>query len=650
MNRPPILILLCFITFFSEAQTSQTTAPTTKAFGKIDSADLVMKECAFEKDANAMILFDKGDAYYDANWDLGMIRHTRIKIFNDNGKDNANIRIEYYSGNHIEYITGMQAQTINMVDGKPEITKLDKKLIYTEKIDNLRSAIVFSMPNVRAGSIIEYSYTWNSNSLNNFPEWYFQDKIPTRYSEFTTTIPDELYFSVKANINLPFAKNEPSNKARGGFEAHIRAMQNIPSLSDEPYMSSFKDNLQSISYQLTSVKPSGGFVRSFSDTWAKVGGTLADDTDFGLQLKRKLTGEEVIIAKAKTLKTDAQKIEYVFNEVKNAMKWNGIDRWYTTDGTADAWVKKSGNSAEVNLILFHLLKQSGVKAYPMVVSTRNHGKVMHFYTNLSQFNRAVVYIPIDTVKSYVLDATNKYNIYNEIPDNLLNNEGLYIDKDKNQYDMVFLAHEAPVRQVVMLNAEIKPDGKMEGTAQINSFGYNRIKSVESFKTDGEKKYIDYLRENNNNIKITSLKFDNLDIDTLPLAQNINFNLDLTGSDENYIIFNSNLFSSLRSNPFLSENRSTNIEFGYRNNYSINGTYKIPANYKIDALPKNVSMNMPDGSITFRRVIATDNGVVAIRYNIDYKKNIYFKEDYPQIHEFFKKMYEMLNEQIVLKKS
>jgi hypothetical protein len=650
MNRAPILILLCFIAFFSKAQTPQSTAPAAQPYGKIDSADLIMKECAFEKDANAMILFDKGDAYYDPNWDLAMSRHTRIKIFNDNGKDNANIRIEFYSGNHVEYITGMQAQTINMVDGKPEIIKLDKKLIYTEKIDNLRSAIVFSMPNVKAGSVIEYSYVWRSNSLINFPEWYFQDKIPTRYSEFTTTIPDELYFSVKANINLPLVKNAPSNKARGGFDAHIRAMQNIPSLPDEPYMSSYKDNLQSISYQLTSVKPNGGFVRSFSDTWAKVGGHLADDTDFGLQLKRKLTGEDVIITKAKALKTDDQKIEFVFNEVKNAMKWNGVDRWYTNDGTSQAWDKKSGNSAEVNLILFHLLKQAGVKAYPMVVSTRSHGKVMHYYTNLNQFNRAVVYIPIDTVKNYVLDATSKYNIYNEIPSTLLNNEGLYIDKDKDQYDMVFLTHEAPVRQVVVLNAEIKADGKMEGTAQINSFSYNRIKSVESYKTDGEKKYIDYLRDNNNSLKVTSLKFDNMDVDTLPLTQNIGFNLDLTGSDDNYIYFTPNLFTSLRTNPFLSDNRSTNIEFGYRSNYVINSTYKIPANYKVDGLPKSVSMSMPDGSIMFKRLAATDNGTLVVRYIIDYKKNIYFKEDYPEIHEFFKKMYEMLNEQIVLKKS
>jgi len=78
-------------------------------------------------------------------------------------------------------------------------------------------------------------------------------------------------------------------------------------------------------------------------------------------------------------------------------------------------------------------------------------------------------------------------------------------------------------------------------------------------------------------------------------QKLDFNLDLAGSDETYIYLNPNLFTPLKLNPFLSENRMTDIDFGYSRNYSINGIYKIPAGYKADALPKSVSMVMPDKS-------------------------------------------------------
>jgi hypothetical protein len=64
-----------------------------------------MTKCAFEPDANAEILFDKGDTYFDTQYNVNTERHTRIKIFNDNGKDEANIRIKYYSANRSQFIS-----------------------------------------------------------------------------------------------------------------------------------------------------------------------------------------------------------------------------------------------------------------------------------------------------------------------------------------------------------------------------------------------------------------------------------------------------------------------------------------------------------------------------------------------------------------
>jgi hypothetical protein len=659
MNKILPLLALCIITFSAKAQ--QQTPPTDEPYGKIDQADLEMKACDFEKDANAEILINKGELYYDQTFNVVMDCHKRIKIFNDNGKDAANIRITYHSFNREEYITGIQAETINLTDGKQEITKLDKKQIFTQVIDKYTSAIVFSMPNVKPGSIIEYKYSWNCTEWATIPTWYFQStKAPVRYSELYTHIPEYFYFSRQAHTLFPFTINQDKSEAGSlgagsdaltyTIEARRLAMVNIPSLPAESFMRSSYDNLQSISFHLTSFKPPYGFVHNISDTWAKVGGELADDEDFGKQLRRKLTGEDAIIATAKALKTDDAKIAYIFNAVKNTMKWNGDDEWYTLDGTSEAWDKKTGNSTEINLILYHLLKKSGVAALPMVVSTRDNGRVNITYTSLAQFNRAVVYIPVDSTKRYILDATGKYNMYNETPFELLNSHGLYLNMDQKSYDLLFINKAEPVRQAVYIAAEIKPDGKLAGTAQLSSFSYNRISGIDKYKTDGEKKYIDYLRDDDNNLKISALKMENMDTDTLPLVQNINFNLDLTGSDDNYIYFDPNLFSSLHTNPFLSENRNTDIDFGYLHNLAINGIYTMPAGYKVDALPKNISMTMPDRSITFRRFIAEQDGKIAVRYTISYQKSIYFKEDYADFHEFFKKMYELLNEQIVLKKS
>lgn len=626
------------LAMFANAQTP-SNSPTTQPFGKINKEDLEMKACDFEKDANAEILFDKGEIYFDTDYNLILDRHIRIKIFNDNGKDEANIKIRYFGGNRSEYMSNVQAETINLNNGAVEFTKIDKKLIYTQRVDKLRNDLVFSFPNVKPGSVIEYKYTLTASSVANFPDWYFQTNIPTRYSELNTTIPDILYYKNLVMVNQPYVKNT----------SEVKSIANIPSLGNEPYMSSRKDNEERILYELTSINTQS-FHQSFSDTWEKVGKDLIGYDDFGGQFKRKLTGEEELIAKAKGLKSDAEKIAYIFDEVKSRMKWDEEDVRYTNDGTVDAWNKKTGNSTEINLILYHLLQKAGIKVMPMLVSTKKNGKINPAYPNGYQFNRTVAYVPVDSANYYLLDATSKYNVFNEIPQNLLNGFGLYINKEDEKSDLLFIQKTAPVREVTIMNAEIKPDGKMTGTVQINSFSYNRIVDVKNYKTDGEDKYIKALSNGDNNLKIASLKMENIEVDTLPLIQNFSFNLDLNGSDDNYIYFKPNLFSSAFSNEFLSEHRYTDIDFGYMSNDAINGMYKIPAGYKVDAMPKSVNMAMPDNSIVFRRIVGEQDGMVLIRYSLYFKKALFFKENYTEFHDFFKKMNDMMNEQIVLKKS
>ena len=674
MNKICTVLLFCFFCLIAKAQNS---LPAEQPYGKIALEDLQMTSCDFEKDANAEVLFKFGSLYYgDDLKSIIMVVHKRIKIFNSNANDEGNIRISYYSENRLENITAIEAETINMVDGKQQITKLDKKSIHINNIDNETSEVSFAMPDVKPGCIIEYKYKWTARYNAAIPSWDFQENIPVKYNEWDTAIPDVFYFRPQLRITLPLFKHTTTVQARSLKVAthtfqitnsgatgdqqtdtypynendDAWGMANIPSLHDDAYASSFEDNVQRLSLDLVSNKPIGGFNNEYSDTWAKVGGELAESSVFGSQLNPSLSNGDSISTKAALLKSNDEKIAYIFNQVKSNMKWNGINRWYTIDGTRKAWDNKTGNSTEINLILYHLLKQCGIEAYPMVVSTRSNGRPDPWRTSLWQFNQTVVYVPVDSSKEYILDASAKYNIYNETPAELLNSFGLYIDRTKNTYDTLTIKRDLPVRKVILINAEVKPDGKLIGTAQINCLSYDRIDAVKKYKSDGEQKYIDFLRDGDNNLKISAIKFDNMEVDTLPLTQNIEFNLELAGTDQNYIYVNTNLFTSLKSNPFLSENRLTDIYFGYLRNYSINSVFKLPAGYKIDALPKSVNMVTADKSISFKRIIAEQDGSIMVHYVIDIRKRAFNVSEYPGIHDFYKKMYEMLNEQIVLKKS
>ena len=625
-----MLLLLLFAVIILKGQ--------TQPYGMIDTADLKLTSCDFEKGAGAMVLFDKARVIYKFS-SIIMERHKRIKIFNDQNKDEANIRIEFYGAHHDEDITEIEAETINLTNKTITYTNIDKKLIYTEVIDKDRKAIIFTFPDVRAGSVIEFKYKLSTSYSYNYPDWLFQSSIPTRYSEFDASFNDEFRFNILKKVHQLMVVDTLMNSTHPRGARHIWALSNIKSYTEEPYMDYPDDYLQRIQFKIARK----------DQTWDKIGRIMLDDEDFGPQLTRNLSGADDIIAKANALKTQDEKIRYLFNTVKSLMKWNREDYWYTINGVKKAWDKKTGNSTEINLVLFNLLKTAGVPVYLMALKTRDNGRLDPDYPNLQQLNKTVVYCSFDLSKYYVLDASNPYNTYDNIPYDLIGLNVLTMDTENKRFGM-FPLKSGTAKEVTLINGSIGADGKFEGTSQTSSLSYSREKYLKKHEQLNEKKYIDELQKKSNGLNISSIKFENIENDTVPLIQTIEFKYNLNEPDGNYIYFNPNLLIGFQTNPFKSEGRVSNIDFRCLNNYSINERYKIPAGYKIDALPKSLSLIMPDKSISFKRAVAEQDGFILVFCTLNYTRAIFTADEYPGIRDFYKKMYEMLNEQIVLKKS
>jgi Domain of Unknown Function with PDB structure (DUF3857) len=632
------ILFLGTIFFVKPVAVAQKTQPvkTMEAYGVVDTADLKLTSCDFEKDANAMVLFDKATVTYE-NYTLVMKRHKRIKIFNDNGRDQADVRIEFYGVDRTEEITSVEAETINLNDKAIEYTSVDKKLIFTHAINKSQKAIVFTFPNVKAGSVIEFKYTWSTDYQTNYPEWSFQSRIPERYSEFDAGFDHQFLFQYDCRVYQPLFKDTIIKLNDNRDNKHVWALSNIKAYKSEPYMDYPANYLQCVLVR-----------RYFARLWPDVGVSMLDNQYFGTELKTRVKNDDEIIEKAKKLKTREQKIAYLFNTVKNTVKWNKGDYWFTVDGVKKAWEKKVGNSTEINIILYNFLRLANVKAILMAVCTRSNGKVDTIYPSTSYFNRTVVYCPVDSDRYYVLDASNPYNSYRDTPLELMGLQALFIDPENKKFGLYPITY-MPVHETTLINGTIASDGKLEGDFQVSGTAYSREKYLKLFDEVGEKKYLDQLQNKDNNLKITTLKMENADNDTLPLIQTFQFKYNLTEPDGAYIYFNPNVLTGFERNPFLSETRVSNINFGGLYSYSINGRYKIPAGYKIDVSPKLVNMAMPDKSIQFKRLIGEQNGEIEVHYTVDYKRALFLQDEYKSVRDFYKKMYEMLNEQIVLKK-
>lgn len=97
----------------------------------------------------------------------------------------------------------------------------------------------------------------------------------------------------------------------------------------------------------------------------------------------------------------------MYDFVLGEMNWNGRNGIFASQSLNKCFQEKSGTAADLNLLLIGLLRQFDIPAVPLILGTRDFGKVVDLYPIVDQFNYLMALVELDG-KSYFLDATNSY--------------------------------------------------------------------------------------------------------------------------------------------------------------------------------------------------------------------------------------------------
>lgn len=472
-------------------------------------------------------------------------------------------------------------------------------------------------------------------------------------SSFNITLPEYFQFTTTQQISFPVDNKRkalsqtlslPTGPLQYNATEYSYKMKDLPALKDEPFMAAARDYLQKIEFQLSGIVIPGTLTKNFRNTWPALTKELLEHEAFGLQLKKNLQRDaELNNIMAATSKTE--KLVNIYRYVQKSIVWDGTEDIYT-DGVKNAWSKRKGTNADINLILVNLLKDAKIEAYPLLVSTRDHGKVMSTYPFLQQFNKVIAVAAVDEAL-YVLNAADKYNPARLIPYDVMGTDGFIVDNEKGGFLSLWDGRFTK-KNYVTIFSKINDSGEMSGDAVINSFDYSKNVRVKNYR-DGKEKYVSqYFTSVLPAININQLEVDNLENDSLPLVQKVKFSIPVNTSGE-YKYFTLNMFSDLEKNPFIADSRQTNIDYGYNQNYLITGSIDIPDGYEFEQPPKNVTMIMPDTSIIFRRINEVKGSKISFRITLDFKRPVYSHEEYPDLKEFYKQFFAFLDEQIVFRK-
>jgi len=628
-------------------------------FGKLN--DLEINMTVYDKDtsASAVIIADYGQAEIvyinNIGFQLQVSRHKRIKILKNDGFEWAKGEIRLYESNngHSEDLGSFKASTYNMENGKLIETKLPRKELITEKESKNYTLKKFALPNVKVGSIIEYSYSFSSPFIYSLQDWYFQDEIPVIWSELRTVIPEYFDFRKATGGFLRSAISE-SNQSRStipgtsfSYTSNYERIvyQDVPAFRNEQFITTPKDYLAKVEFELRSVNFPNSPIENYATTWEKIAQNLMESEDFGVALNRHGIVKELTeqIDQSDSL---IVKITKAVGLIKKQMKWTEDYGIYTSKTLREALNKNQGNMAEMNLLLVNLLRSVGVDAYPVVFSTRKHGRVRQFYPMVYAFNGVLATVKVNG-KNMLLDATTPFLNPGELAPAYINGSGLKIMDGRIEW--IPLLNTEQYATVSMSSIKIE-EGKLKAEIMQNNLSSSGASLRGKIAKKGKEQYIDDFKKNNSEWEIQNYTIENEDDYSKPVLEKIsveNFNQIDASSDMIYLP--SVLGSEKSTNPFMSETRLYPIDFAVPITEKYFLSIILPDGYQLEELPKSVNLSLLENAASFVYLARNVGSNIQVSSTFKISRISYTPGEYKLLREFYKNMISKLGEQIVLKK-
>ncbi|HTL08183.1 MAG TPA: DUF3857 domain-containing protein [Chitinophagaceae bacterium] len=666
MNRPSLLVAVLL------GCTCMTVSAQTKApvkFGKIAAEDFVIKQ-PYDTGAEAVVIADIGSTVIQGNakgwFSLLYKRTTRIKILNKKGFDAAKVEIGLQTqGNAEEKLEDVRAYTYNLENGKPVETKLDAASIFKEQVNKNYREFKFTMPAVKEGSLIEYSYTIKSDFISNLRGWFFQSEYPCLWSEYEVGIPDFLNY---VTIGQGFLTPEVNT---GAYNANFRVIlpggadrdevvnldgvvntrrwvvKNIPALKTEGYTTTVKNYIGAVNFQFSGYQFRGGIPHDFMGNWQLLGEKLMKREDFGVALFKNnnwLDDDLKTITNGAASKLDKARKIFVF--VRDNVTCTDHTALLMETGIKDCYKKHSGNVAEINLLLAAMLRHEGITADPVLLSTREHGFTNELYPLLDRFNYVICRATIDN-QEYDLDASSPYNGFAKLPTACFNGHGRLITSE-NALPVYYMADSLKEQKITSVFISNDEKAGLSGSFKSQLGYYESLELREKLKGEAAA----HLKQIKNSFgfeaDIINGGIDSLKQPDMPAT--VHYDFAFTPAAEGQVMyFNPMLSEGYKKNPFMSAERQYPVEMPYAMDETYLLNMEVPNGYTVEELPKSTRVAFNDDEGSFEYLVQQSGESIQLRCRVRLNKATFLPEDYSSLRDFFAFVVKKQNEQIVFKK-
>ena len=652
--------LILILTFFHCTAFSQE--PPIK-WGDIPRADLEMKSYPADTNASALILCDYGESSFGDDLEIIFKRHLRVKIFTTKGYEMGTIIVLVHTKRGLEDLSDIEGVTYSLNDGGEIVeTELSKKDVFKEDYGEGSTRYRLTLPALKPGCVFELRYKITEASFNWFlmRDWIFQTTEPVRWSEYRVKNPKSIAYSFVTQGYEPFAIEEEqdaeqffSGYAMSYFKGQnlvhctqrIWAVKDVPAIREEPYITTSDDYVNKIDIQLSGYFSWEGIAQHPLTTWDKFVDDLRDDNTFSKTIDdtKKIRKQTESITAG--MQTPEEKLIAIHNWLASSIVYSGYGIFAKKD-IDDVLEDRKGNSADITFLLLSMLKCVGIEGAPVIVSTRDHGKLQEQYPIYTQFNYVLARVIIGNT-SYFIDATDSYKSWDLLPTKVLGVRGLVI-KDK-QYEWVTVGSQKSFNYAALANVSVHDDGSVKGTFENFYKDYANLSKRRVLK---DKKDIEMVKQSfeteTNGFAVDSIRIDGKDSINQPIGLKAWVSSSTYAqANGDFIYINPNMINRFKDNPFKIKIRKFPVDFAYKTNELTVINIEIPDSFEVKEKPVDREFFINGDRANYSRRTQIDGRQIQIACKFNINEIVFKPGYYEQLQKFYGRVIDAESEQIVL---
>jgi hypothetical protein len=571
--------------------------------------------------------------------------HARIKVLQEKGKELATIRVPYVKG--ADKVTKIEGRTIH-ADGTviPLTVKPDDLVDFKTK-DLQIHAVVFNLPSVEVGSILEYSFRLSGDTFA--PTWWIQQPYFVHKAHFSfhpnlSGSLEGLMFVTRIDSGEKVVKDK-----KGDWTLDIA---NVPPEPDEDWMPPLNTLRWRVEFYYTLFDSQKEFWDHRAKYWAN---WVSDFTNPTKELKK--TASELVAPgdtdeqKARKIYAAVQKLDNTDFSRQKSDAERRKEKLKDIQNAEDIWQQRVGSANDIALLYASLARAAGLKVWPAFVVNRNRALFDKTYLSDSQFDDDIVIVELDGKEIY-LGPGQKMCPFGTLHWKHTVASGFRLAEKTAVFATTPAVNYKSSTVHRVANLSIDGVDSLTGTVRFVLDGqqalYWRQLALENDDAEVKKQFNESMRTRlPEGVQADFDHFLALDDPSVNLIGIVNVSGNIGAATGKRFFLPGLFFESRVRHPFVTQDKRTiPIDVHYPELEQDEVTYHLPRAFSVESTPQDADDVWP-GRARLKVHSSVEDGSVTILRTLAYNFTLLDPKEYSNLHDFYQKVAAADQQQLVL---